>query len=46
MTDVIIVIALIVNAFAVALAVLLTALLPVRRARKRPKRNGDEQRRT
>jgi hypothetical protein len=40
MTDVIIVvIALIVTAFAVALAVLLTELLPVLRARKRPKRN-------
>jgi hypothetical protein len=46
MTDVIIVvIALIVTAFAVAQAVLLTELLPVR-ARKRPKRNGDEQRQT
>jgi hypothetical protein len=45
MTDVIIVlIALIVTAFAVA--VLLTELLPVPRARRRPKRNGDEQRQT
>jgi hypothetical protein len=37
---------LIVTAFAVALAVLLTELLPVLRARKRPNRNGDEQRQT
>jgi hypothetical protein len=37
---------LIVTAFAVALAVLLTEPLPVLRARKRPKRNGDEQRQT
>jgi hypothetical protein len=33
-------------AFAVALAVFLTELLPVLQARKRPKRNGDEQRQT
>jgi hypothetical protein len=47
MTDVIIVvIALIVTAFAVTVAVLLTELLPVLLARKRPKRNGDEQRQT
>jgi hypothetical protein len=31
-----------VTAFAVALAVLLTELLPVLQARRRPKRNGDE----
>jgi hypothetical protein len=47
MTDVIIVvIALIATAFAVARAVLLTELLPVLQARRRPKRNGDEQRQT
>jgi hypothetical protein len=40
----IVVIALIATAFAVAVAVLLTELLPVLRARKRPKRNGDERR--